>query len=127
MGLLRASAQRSILLILIGCILAIRLLAGATVVLSAIEQTEVYGGVCWSIDPECSVTEQHEVRLGDAPSSELNLSFHLMGSLLAVETELINLACDAQALHAYEKTLPQWVFATTIFHPPRDFSLTTPV
>ncbi len=122
MDLLRASAHRSILIILIGCILAIRLLAGATLVFSAIEQTEVYGGVCWSIDPQCTVTEQHEVQLGDMPSSELNLSFHLMGSLLAFEAELFNRAADAQTLHAYEKTLPLWVFSTTIFKPPRDFS-----
>lgn len=114
------SRHKSIATLLIVFIMAIRVLAGQTYILNAIEKAETYSGICLALDPDCSTDADHRVRLEDHPSGELNLAYHLMGSLVSAEAALFGNLTLSDALQPYRKFLPLWVFAALIFHPPKN-------
>lgn len=114
------SRHRSIAILLIVFIMIIRVLAGQTYILTAIEKAETYSGTCVSVDPECSTDADHRVRLEEHPSGELDLAYHLTGSLVSAEADLFGSLSLSDALQPHRKSLPLWIFPALIFHPPKN-------
>jgi hypothetical protein len=113
------SRHKSIATLLIVFIMAIWVLAAQTYILTAIEKAETYSGTCMALDRDCSIGSDHRVHLEDHPSGELNLAYHLMGSLVAAPENPLGSLSLSDALLPYRSSLPLWIFATLIFHPPK--------
>jgi hypothetical protein len=105
--------------LLIVFIMATRVLAGQTYILTAIENGETYSGTCVSFDPDCSTSQDQHVRLEAHPSGELNLAYHLMANLASAEMVPFRSPSSSDNLQPYRKSRPFWIFATRIFHPPK--------
>ena len=119
-GVTHISTRKLIVLLIIICVTAIRLFAPQDYILSAIERAEIYSGTCISLDPECSLTAENKVDLGDAPTSALNLFLHLISVTANEEdTAAVPLVDLVHILNAVVISLPMWVFRTHIFRPPR--------
>jgi len=78
--LLRSSLMHRLVRFVCCALVATQLLSGAQFVDSGLERAQFYAGTCLSIDPQCSVSNQH-VSLGESPSHVLNLAVHLSGLL----------------------------------------------
>lgn len=113
------SVHPSLSILLIGFVLAVRILSGPTYISSAIEHAEIYSGICLNIDPHCYVNEHKQVELEDDPSSALNLSFHLLSSSASILEGLFVATVLPHVLHARALNLLLKVFPSSIFHPPK--------
>ena len=105
--------------VLIAFIFAVRILAGPTYVQSAIEVAEQYSGVCLAMDPECSVGPGKRVNLGHNPTSQIQLGHHLLGTVDPAADAQLGLVSTSTGVANHGAELPQWVFCTSIFHPPK--------
>ena len=97
-------------------LVATQLLSGAQFVDSALERAQFYAGTCLSVDPQCTMSEHH-ISLGESPSHVLNLAVHLSGLLPMLPAWEPSHAPTAQV--AIVSSLPQWLFASRIDHPPK--------
>jgi len=119
MKLTQQSKHRFVAILLIVFIMATRVLAGQTYILTAIEKGETYSGSCVSFDPKCSATQGHRVQLEEHPSGELNLAYHLMGYLALAKMASFDSVSSPDTLQPDGRSLPLWIFPNRIFHPPR--------
>ena len=97
-------------------LVATQLLSGAQIVESGLERAQYYAGTCLSVDPSCTMSEHH-INLGESPSHVLNLAVHLSGLLPMLPAWEPSQAPTAQV--AIVSSLPQWLFASRIDHPPK--------
>lgn len=114
-----ARRPRTLVMLLLCCVFAVRVLSGLTFIHAGIENAETYAGICLAADPHCVVTAPSQVQLEDTPSCALNLSLHLLsGPALPLDTSVV-LARLPQVLHARALQLLLQVFPASIFHPPK--------
>ena len=97
-------------------LVATQLLSGAQMVESALERAQYYAGTCLSVDPQCTMSDQH-ISLGESPSHVLNLAVHLSGLLPMLPAWEPSQAPTVQV--AIVSSLLQWLFASRIDHPPK--------
>ena len=107
------------LIVLIAFILAVRMLATPNYISAAIERAENYSGICLAIDSNCSVGADQQVHLEDHPSLELSLNSHLLAAPVSMLAALPGTGFLSQAPNSHTASLPLWIFAKFIFHPPR--------
>jgi hypothetical protein len=112
------TTRKSIVIFLILCFIAIRVSAGHIYIASSIERVEISSGTCLSIDSNCSINKNNQIDLGDNPSINLNLTYHLLGNLINTETLLTDNAPHI-APPAFDKTPLLSPFQADIFHPPK--------
>ena len=104
---------------LIAFIMAVRVLAAPNYIDAAIERAESYSGICLVVDSNCSVGEDHHIRLGDQPSFDLNLTSHLLSCPAAMQANLADLGFLSQTLNSCTVFQPLLIFASFIYHPPK--------
>jgi hypothetical protein len=114
----KKTTQKSIVIFLILCFIAIRVSSGHIFIVNSIERVEISSGTCLSIDSNCSINKNNQIYLGDHPTSKLNLTYHLLGNLINTETLLPD-NTPHQTSPAFDKTSLQSLFQADIFHPPK--------
>ena len=115
-NLLRSSLMHRLVRFVCCALVATQLLSGAQFVDSGLERAQFYAGVCLSVDVNCTVNGQ-QVSLGESPSHVLNLALHLSGLLPMHSTVEPNRT--RAPLVAKVSSMPQWLFASRIDHPPK--------
>jgi len=114
--LLRTSLMHHLVPWVCCALVATQLLSGAQFVDSGLERAQFYAGTCLSVDVNCTMSNQ-QVNLGESPSHVLNLAVHLSGLLPMHSTVEPNRT--RAPLVAKVSSLPQWLFASRIDHPPK--------